>query len=691
MSILRLQDVRREVGTFVILDRVTAAIAMGDRVGLVGPNGGGKTTLLRLAAGVDEPDGGEVSRKRGLSLGFLLQESHFDAEFMAAPTLRTAVRQGAADLERMESTLREMETAHRVTQPEYEALQHAFEHRGGYTLDQRVEEALSGLGFPRDEWDRPPAAMSGGQQTRAALARLVIADPELLLLDEPTNHLDLDALVWLEEHLRRRSGSLVVASHDRAFLDATVDRIWELRDRRLTAFRGNYGAYHRQRLERDARAVKDADTHAADIAREQELVQRYRSHRKFTKMHEHEARLERLRTEHVEAPRSGRRLKLPSTALDGGGPNRSGELAVRLEELVVGYLSARRDLASNAAAVVARVPWLTAQRGERIGIVGPNGAGKTTLLRTIAGELPPLDGVLAFGNAVQPGYLAQLREAAIPGATVLEALLERMPVTQGEARGYLARFLFRGEDAFKEVRLLSGGERSRLELALLGVTPSNLLLLDEPTNHLDIPAREAIETFLTESPATILVVSHDRRLLETICDRLWVVGQGLAVPFDGGYRAWRAALAEGWTVAGAAEAEARRLHPTAPSPAAASDGSRNRRSLAAAAAAGIGAVPQGAAKQGKRLAGAGIVTRAATRRSGSKQLSKDAYRRQKAAVEADLTRLGLRKSHLELALGDPSTAANFVELRRITSELADVDTALEAAEEAWLDLEERAP
>src|SRR5207247_3618696 len=182
------------------------------------------------------------------------------------------------------------------------------------------------------------------------------------------------------------------------------------------------------------------------------------------------------------------------------------------------------------------------------GVVGPNGAGKTTLLRTIAGELPPLDGILAFGNAVQLGYLAQLREAAIAGSTVLDALLGAMPVTAGEARGSLARCLFGADDAFKEVRALSGGERSRLELALLGIMPANLLLLDEPTNHLDIPAREAIEAFMADTPATLLVVSHDRRLLETVCDKLWVIDEGLAVPFDGGYRAWRSALAERWTV-----------------------------------------------------------------------------------------------------------------------------------------------
>jgi ATP-binding cassette subfamily F protein 3 len=318
---------------------------------------------------------------------------------------------------------------------------------------------------------------------------------------------------------------------------------------------------------------------------------------------------------------------------------------------------------------VAKAPFLAAQRGERIGIVGPNGAGKTTLLRTIAGELHPLDGSITFGNNTQLGYLAQLRGGAIPGATVLDALLEAIPVTPREARGYLARFLFRGDDVFKEVRLLSGGERSRLELALLGIQPSNLLLLDEPTNHLDIAAREAIETFLTETSATLLIVSHDRRLLETVCERLWVVGDGLAVPFDGGYRAWRAALADGWTTAAAAEAEARRLR--VGSTAAVRQGTRTAVAEAPTASSRTAAARKRPARRDK--------------------LSKDAYRRQKASVEAELTRLGLRKGHLELSLGDPSVAANYVEMRRITSELADIEEALVAAEDAWLEVEERAP
>ncbi len=674
MSLLRLEGVAREVGTFVILDGVTGSMAPGERVGLVGPNGAGKTTLLRIAAGQDEPDRGIAARKRGLTLGLLGQEAHFDEAFMAAPDLRSAVRHGAAHLERMAEELSRLEHDGHAAGTDYADLQHRFDILGGYTLDQRVDEALSGLGFARDEWARPPTAISGGQQTRAALARLVIADPDLLLLDEPTNHLDIGAIEWLEEHLRRRAGALLVASHDRAFLDATVSRIWELRDRRLTVFRGDYTAYHRQRVERDVRAEREAESHDDAIAREVELVQRYRSQRKHVKMHEHEARLEKLREQRVETPKAGKSLKLPGNAL-AGGPVRSGELVIRLDDVAVGYLPGRGALRPDGSdasepVTVARSPFLAARRGERIGIVGPNGAGKTTLLRTIAGDLPALDGAITFGHNVQPAYLAQLRDAAIPGATVLDAILGAIPVTPGEARGYLARFLFRGDDVFKEVRLLSGGERSRLELALLGILPSNLLLLDEPTNHLDIAAREAIEAFLAEVPATIVVVSHDRRLLETICERLWVVDDGLAVPFDDGYRAWRVAVGEGWTV----EAEAARRANRGKAPA---DGRATPRGLAPREPAAVPAK--------------GAVAVAAPRPKVRQKLSKEAYRRRREALDGELSRLGLRRSQLELAVGTPAVAANFVEMRRVTSELADVERALAEAEDAWLELEEQAP
>jgi ATP-binding cassette subfamily F protein 3 len=694
MSIVRLDGVSREVGDFVILDHVDAAIAAGDRIGLVGPNGAGKTTLLRLVSGLDEPDTGEVHRKRGLTLAMLPQEAHVDSGFIEAPSLRLAVRAGARRLEELERTLRQLEHDGLVTEPEYETVQHEFAVRDGYALDQRVEAALSGLGFERDQWDRSPTDMSGGEQTRAALARLLLADPELLLLDEPTNHLDLGALEWLENTLSRRHGSLIVASHDRAFLDATVTRVWELRDRQLTPFRGSYSGYARQREERDLRAAEEAEDRAGQIAREQELIQQYRHQRKFSKMHEHEARLEALQP--LERRRADVRLRLPTEALAGGAAARSYESVVRAEGLVVGYASpsatgaAALDTPREAPVPVAWVPWLELRRGERVGIVGPNGAGKTTLLRTIAGELHPLDGALDIGRNVQLSYLAQVRDAPIPGATVLDAVLDELPLGQGEARSHLARFLFRGDDVLKEVTALSGGERSRLELALLFLLPANLLLLDEPTNHLDIPAREALEAFMATTDATLLIVSHDRRLLEKVCDSLWVVDDGLAVPFEGGYRVWRAAVTDGWTVKVAAEREAGRLH--------------GGRSQALDARRSVGAVWNRDRKAGGRssrgvasspapgTSAAAAATAAATAtRAPAVKLSKDAYRRRKAQLDEELARLTARKQQLESALQDPGVHGNFVELRRVTGELAVLNEALAAAEEAWLQTEEAAP
>ncbi|MBA2253922.1 MAG: ABC-F family ATP-binding cassette domain-containing protein [Chloroflexi bacterium] len=693
MAILRLEALRREIGDFVILDSIDAAVAHGERIGLVGANGAGKTTLLKLAAGADEPDGGRVIRKAGLRIGLLTQEANLDPVFAAAPSVRIGVRAGAEEVEVLEGELAAIESAgaDAVESPRYAALRDRFEQLDGYHLDQRVEATLSGLGLTRDEWDRSPLELSGGEQTRAALARLVVSDPDLLMLDEPTNHLDLAALEWLEDALVRRSRALLVASHDRAFLDAVVQRVWELRHRRIEAFRGDYSAYLRQRAARDERLAKDAENSATSIARELELIQRYRSHRKYSKMHEHERRLEAIRQTAIDAPRKGPNLKLSTSALMGGGPVRSGDMVVQLRDLVVGFRGGPDSPGSKTP--VLSIPRLEASRGDRIGIVGPNGAGKTTLLRTIAGELAPLEGMLKLGAAVQPAYLAQIRRAAFPGATVLDALLSVARADNGPARSYLARFLFRGEDVFKPVSELSGGERSRLELALLGIMPANLLLLDEPTNHLDIPAREALESFLRESPATLLVVSHDRRLLDGLCDRLWVVegggpgSPGRAAAFEGRYREWRAAQADGWTVAGELELQSRRL-----------DGGRSPvGSPLRGAGRRNGGEPSalnGRTSGGRSRGGTGLgILPAVTAPRAAKPaaLSKDAYRRQRSAVEEDLTRLGLRRTHLELALGDPAVHANFVELRRVTSELADVDTALAQVEDAWLALEERAP
>lgn len=640
MSVLSMSDVGREIGAATILERVRVSVAAGERIGLVGPNGAGKSTLLGLMVGEVEPDRGRVDRARGLSIEILAQESSQDARILEAETLTDAVRGGAVEIMRLAHTLQEAEGAGQVATPEYAAARQRFDALEGYTVDDRVAAALRGLGFPDSRHGEPPSRLSGGEQTRVALARLVIADPDLLLLDEPTNHLDVEAIEWLETALRARHGALVVASHDRSFLDAVVDRIWEVRSNTVTRFRGNYSAYAQQRESGALVAERDADRRSKEIARERELIQTYRSHRKYSKMHEHERRLAAI--EPVVEPK--RRASLAISAADAG---RGPAEPVRLVGAEVGYRE-------PAYRVIARAERIALRRGERVGIVGPNGAGKSTLLKSIAGILAPLDGEIQVAPGVIPAYLAQVRAAGLHGTTVIEALRAAVPVEASVARSHLARFLFRGDEVDKEVSVLSGGERSRLELAILGLLPSNLLLLDEPTNHLDVDACESLERFLLDGERTVLLVSHDRRLLERVCTQLWVVGNGRVVRFDGGWRAWRGAVANGWAIASADAPDVATPPLELHTPSAAPSPSASRH----------------AGRVSKRPA-----------------LSKEQVRRRRAAVDADLERLGLRKSQLELALLDPKVIASYTELARITSELADVSTALAAAEEAWLALE----
>ncbi len=615
---------------------------------------------------------------------------------MAAPDLRTAVRTGAAHLDAMAAELAELERAHRVTEPAYADLQHRYEVLGGYTLDQRVDATLSGLGL------RPGRV---GQAARARCPAASRRGRRWPASSSPTPSCSCSTsrrtISTSTPSSGSRStsgdghGSLIVASHDRAFLDATVTP--DLGAARPAAD-GVPGRLQPvpppARRARRCGWARTSTTQADAIARERELVQRYRSHRKFSQdaRARGSPRAAPGRADRgAQADRAGSSSATP--ALTGAGPARSGEIVVRAEDLVVGYLPRLRRESDDSSEqppleplVVARVPFLAAQRGERIGIVGPNGAGKTTLLRTIAGELPPLDGTLTIGGGVSIGYLAQLRGAAIPGTTVLDALLEAIPVTPGEARGYLARFLFRGDDAFKEVRTLSGGERSRLELALLGILPANLLLLDEPTNHLDIPAREAIEAFLRETagdaPRGQPRPAAARDGLRAAVGRR----RRAAAAFDGGYRAWRAAVADGWTVAGAIEAEARRLR-------------TGGRPVAGTVVAGVLGEPAPIDATAE-TAGHGARLGQAPATVGAARTARTADGAE--AVEGRLpppAGRARRRAHPARPAQEPPRAGDGRpggrrQLRRAAPDHERAGRrhlALEAAEESWLELEERAP
>ena len=540
MSLLVATHLGKFYGGHDVFQDLSCRIEHGDRIGLVGPNGEGKSTLLRVLAGLEAPSAGEVHRKQGLRIGYLPQ----DPPDLEGQTLWEMMLDAVADLRRMEAELNALAEAMAAGDERalarYSALQEAFERRGGYAYEARIRSVLHGLGFRPDQYHQPVHLLSGGQRTRALLASLLLQEPDLLLLDEPTNHLDLEALEWLEDWLVQFPGSLVVVAHDRYFLDKVTNRIWELAFGRLETYRGNYSAYLRQREERYRARLKQWEQQQAFIRRTEEFIRRNIAGQRSREARGRRTRLQRfLETEAIEKPREHRQVRFH---IQPRFP--SGQLVFETHNLVVGYDPERPLL---------RVPDVVVRRGERVAIVGPNGVGKTTLVRTLIGDLPPLQGTVRRGEGVRVGYISQTHANLDPEATVLETLLAaRRHLDVERGRTVLGRFLFQGDDVFKKVRELSGGQRTRLLLACLAVQQPNTLVLDEPTNHLDLPTQEILQNVLQTFEGTVIFVSHDRYLIQALATHVWAVTEGTVVPLLG---AWDAYLR--WREAQATAAKAR--------------------------------------------------------------------------------------------------------------------------------------
>jgi ATP-binding cassette subfamily F protein 3 len=528
MSLLIGEQLMHRYGAEVIFEKVSVRVHKGDRIALVGLNGSGKSTLLRILAGLQEPTGGRVTRASSVRIGYLAQEPLLKAEATLQEEMLTVFH----DLREQERELRRIEqdlargTPHASLLQRYDELLESFRHSGGYEYQSWVHQVLAGLGFTPDDEQKPIAHLSGGERARAALARLLLEEPDIVLLDEPTNHLDIDALEWLEEHLSHWKGAFIIVSHDRYFLDRLAHKVWELECGRLYEYPGNYSHYRALRQERLERQWKLYEEQQGFIQKSEEFIRRNIAGGDFraSQAQARQKMLEKL--ERIPKPRVPKKIHL---WIDTSKP--SGERVLRARDLVVGYPERALFRCKN----------LSLQRGERVALVGPNGSGKTTFLKTLLRELHPLEGTLEVGHGVAIAYFRQSQtESEDAARTVLEALLTNKEQTITEARSFLGQFLFSGDDVFKKISELSGGERSRLALAMLAQLGGNFLLLDEPTNHLDIDSREVLQEALKEYSGTILLVSHDRYLIRAIATQVWEIRDGELKIYHGDYEYYRA-------------------------------------------------------------------------------------------------------------------------------------------------------
>ena len=516
---------RRLVLTEIFRD-ISFQVADREHVALVGVNGAGKSTLLRIIAGLDTASEGEIAIARGARIAVLAQEPRFESERSVRQEAQLAFDAALSAMARM----RELEVAMQAATGdaldqlfgEYERLSLHFEVSGGFDVEHRTDEVLMGLGFSVEQMEDPVRTLSGGQKTRVALAKALLADPDLLLLDEPTNHLDLGMIDWLEGFLALWRGAFLVVSHDRYFLDRVTNRTLDLSFGRLEDYPAPYARFLTLREERMARRLQEFEEQQELIARTEEFIQRYKAGQRSREARGRQTRLDRL--ERIERPQEQVALTLRVQPTI-----RSGREVVTATPLRVGY-NGRGD-----ERILVGTPELRVERGDRIAIIGPNGSGKSTLLRSIVGELSPLSGKVAFGTNVKIGYYAQGHEGLPLDGSPLSILLATQPMSEEAARTYLARFLFRGEEVHRPITALSGGERSRLALACLLIEGANLLILDEPTNHLDIQSRETLEEMLAAYDGTVVFVSHDRFFIDRVATRVWEVGEGKLVPYLGNY------------------------------------------------------------------------------------------------------------------------------------------------------------
>lgn len=519
MAVLKISGLSKSFGIKTVFENVSFEVRSGERIGLVGANGAGKTTLLKCIMGAEEADKGSVKASDGAIIGYLRQDFNYTSH-----TIREEMEDAWKDVlyykDRMETLARELESSKSDEKlvEAYGRAEARFEFLGGYDYESTTRKILTGLGFSDDDWDRDIHSFSGGQKVRINLAAAFVRHPDFLLLDEPTNHLDMGMLEWLEEYLRFYKGGILMISHDRYFLDGAATGIIDLENHHIRSFRGGYTRYMETKENQDRAYEKAYEKQQEHIKETEEYIRRYKAGIKAKQARGRQSQLNRL--VRLEKP-----VHQASLRFHFDPP----------QECADKVLDVLRVEGSYGSHILFKDLTIHIKKGETVGLIGPNGAGKTTILKMITGEKKPDTGFIQLGNNVKMGYYSQEQERLHPKLTVLDEVRDTFNFGEKEARNILGMFLFRGDDVFKTVGMLSGGEKARLSLLCLFLEKPNFLILDEPTNHLDIPTREIMEDAIEAFGGTCLVVSHDRYFLDKVADRILELDHGKLTEYLGNY------------------------------------------------------------------------------------------------------------------------------------------------------------
>ena len=630
MERIRMIGLGKSFGVRQVFSNVSFEIKEGDRIALVGPNGAGKSTLLKCILGIEELDEGQVVMSPVASIGYLQQDVN-----LGDASLAEEIETAWEDVHALENKLQELTTyleTHEASESDLQRLdylQNRLEWLGGYDYEQKTKRIVYGLGFTDEDLYKPANAFSGGQKTRINLAKALVRSPDFLFLDEPTNHLDMEMLEWLEGYLSSYRGGILIVSHDRYFMDRIVTGVVELDHHKATTYRGNYSRYVAQREER-----LKADTIAYEkqqeyIKKTEEYIDKYRAGIKSKMARGRQSQLNRL--ERLEAPETSHSLdfKFPPAAM-------SADKVLVLDHVSIGYKT--DDPIIDDVSVVVR-------RGESVALIGPNGAGKSTMVKAIVGELFPTEGHIDIGNRVQVGYFSQEHEELHDRWQVVDEIINNYNFTEEKARNVLGSFLFKGDDVFKLVGDLSGGERARLALLKLFLQGDNFLILDEPTNHLDVPTREIVERALQQFGGTCFIISHDRYFLDQVSTRTLVLENKGLTEYLGNYSYYKEKLKEQQDIAALTE------------------------------------VVEDVAKEDVKSEAKTISTSPSD--DPKKKTNTYMVEKQLAEVEEEIARLEATMKMYEVQLANPVVQQDLAEMENISKQLSDTESNLQKLYEKW--------